>query len=234
MLLPVLVASGLSAAEALRIEILRGDGCNNNPIAGTATTPVVRVWDAAGRPVAGALVVFSPPRAGASVTFAGFPVDATALTDESGMAAASRLSPARADGPLEIAVLATHAGHSATAVVRQINLGVARRVDDNELTVIQRPAVREPGRKPSRGATIAVRIEDSAGRPVSSATVLFVLRKTAPGHRPEELASATVSASASGEAGATLARPRRGAGLEFMVRAEINGRRATRFFPVTR
>jgi hypothetical protein len=222
----------VDAAETLRIEVLRGDGANNNAISGAAMSPVVRVSGADGKPVAGALVVFSPPSAGASVVFAGFEADATALTDESGIAAAPRTRPAGANGPLEIRVVATHAGLSATAAIRQINLGLAVPPDDEqELTVVRRPAP-PVGRKRGRGATILVRVEDGKGRPVALAQVLFVLRKTAIGREPEELARQTSTSAANGEAGATLPAPSGNSVLEFMVRAEFNGRRATRFFPV--
>ena len=223
-----------AAAEALRIEVLRGDGANNNPGAGTATSPVVRVRNAAGRPVAGALVVFSPPQAGASVAFAGFPGDATALTDESGIAVAPRTHPAGANGPLEIRVTAIHAGRSATAAIRQINLGLAAATDDEqELTVVARPVPPATGRKRTRGPTLLVRVEDGKGRPVPLAKVLFVLCKGAGGSELEELARRTSVTAANGEAGTTLAAPSGDSRLEFMVQAEFNGRRATRFFPVT-
>jgi hypothetical protein len=222
------------AAEALHIERLRGDGANNNAIVGIGVSPVVRVSDAEGRPVGGALVVFSPPPAGARVAFAGFEADATALTDESGTAAAPPMRPAGANGPLEIRVMATYAGRSAAVAVRQINLGIAAMPDDErELTVVRRSAPLAPRRKRVRDATMLVRVEDGQGRPVPLAAVLFVLRKAPAGREPEELSRQTATSAANGDAGATLPAPPGDAGLEFMVRAEFNGRRATRFFAVT-
>ncbi|MGA2736182.1 MAG: hypothetical protein ABSG65_01895 [Bryobacteraceae bacterium] len=236
-LLLALPGNGRSyAAEALRIEVLRGDGANNNPAAAGEISAVVRVWDADGHPVAGALVVFSPPLAGASVVFAGFQSDATALTDDSGIAVAPRTRPAGANGPLEIRVTACWAGHSAAAVIRQINLGVgAVTHDERELNVVERAAPLPPGRRRVREATMLVRVEDGKGLPVASAKVLFVLRRAAGGSEPLDLGSQTATSATNGEADVTLTvpAPLGDSGLEFMVRAEFNGRRATRFFPVT-
>jgi len=222
------------AAGPLRIEVLRGDGANNNPTAGTATSPIVRIMDAEGHPVAKALVVFSPPPAGPSVAFAGLQAEATALTDDSGIAAAPRTRATGANGPFEVRVMATYAGLSATAAIRQINLGLRAMTDDEqELTVIQLPAPAPSSRKRVREKSLLVRVEDGKGRPTASAKVLFVLRRAASGNEPHDIASEMATSTANGEAGATLPAPTGSHALEFMVRADFNGRRATRFFPVT-
>jgi hypothetical protein len=218
----------------LRIDILRGDGGNNNPMIGTAATPVVQVRDGNGRPLAGALVVFNAPLSGATVIFAGFQGAATALTDDSGIAAASRLRPAGGNGPVEIRVTASHAGASGSAVIRQMNVGVVFPADlDQDLRIIALAAAAEPDAKHGRHATISVRVEDGKGQPAGSAKVTFSLRKPAPGHVPPELAQATLAAAANGEVTATLPVPARTSDLECMVRAEFHGHRATRFFPLT-
>ena len=85
-----LLAAGAEGPLALRVEAVRGDGANNNAGQGIATAPGVRVLDGNGRPVEGALVIFSPPEKGASVTFAGFDSEATATTDDSGVAVAPK------------------------------------------------------------------------------------------------------------------------------------------------
>ena len=55
-----------NAAFALRIEVLRGEGANNNAAQNLETTAVIRVLDARGVGVPNALVVFTGPDSGAT------------------------------------------------------------------------------------------------------------------------------------------------------------------------
>jgi hypothetical protein len=229
-----LLAAGAAAPLALRVEAVRGDGANNNATLGIATAPAVRVLDGNGQPVEGALVIFSPPEKGVSVTFAGYDSVATAITDDSGVAVAPPLRPKGGNGPLEIRVTASYGSELANCAIRQINLGVGGDAErERELDVVRLPEEVPASGQGPRGVEFLVRLDDGMGRPAASASVVFTLRRVRSGGKTEELSRV---ATASGEDGKALAlMPKRsGARLELVVQAEWNGRRATRYFPLNR
>jgi hypothetical protein len=214
-LFAILSASGRSADEALRIVVLRGEGANNNETTGSGTALAVQVLDAGWRPVTGALVVFSPPSIGPTVAFVGFPSEAVCLTNESGVAVAPRQRPDHANGPVEIGVMASHAGHIANAVIHEMNLGVGE-PDDEGLYVVRVPLPEgaDGGRPPEEG--LRVRIEDGRGRPVAAAAVVFVL--------------VTIQSRTDGEALAVLPKPSTKNRLRWIVLAELNAHRVSGFY----
>src|ERR1017187_474728 len=126
-LLPLLVGVAAAihpAAGAIRVEVLRGDGVNNNAILGEGTAPMVRVTDGNGNPVLDALVVFSAPESGASVDFGGSGPSAHGLTSDTGVVGTPPVRPVAGNGPVEIRVTASSSGQFANAIVHQMNLGV--------------------------------------------------------------------------------------------------------------
>jgi hypothetical protein len=217
------LGAAASVPGAMRIEVLRGDGANNNAAQGLGTSPAVRVLDAKGQPAAKVLVVFSAPESGASVQFAGEGSSATALTDESGVAVAPHLRPTGGNGPVEIRVMANLEGEFVNAVIHQMNLGTgADPHPERELSLVKLP----------EASGIAVRVEDGSGRAVPSATVVFVLRKVSGKGKTEELLRSVTTSNADGQARAAAPRRSGNARLEFMVQAESDGRRATDYFRV--
>lgn len=232
--LPLLLFAPVTSPvrAALRLEILRGEGSNNNAVQGTAISPAVRVLDEGGQPLAGVLVVFSPPAKGASLVFAGFDSDADALTDESGVAVAPHVRPTGGNGPVEIRVMASHAGEFANCVINQINLGVEGEAErEKELDIVRLPGVMPPGSKPATSGLL-IRVEDAKGSPVPLATVLFVLRRVGNDGKAEELSRMTITAGQDGEAFGTIPKRSGNGRLEFMVQAAEGGRRATRYFSI--
>ena len=227
-LLAVISAAGRGA---LQIEVLRGQGAINNALRGGATSPVVLVLDPEGLPVPSALVVFSPPAEGATVTFGGPDAAAAVITDESGVAVAPRTRPAGANGPLEIRVNASHSALLGYAVILQMNLGLGvSNHGEPELSVIRLPDVVGVHASNPRESTVLVRIEDSLGRAVASAEVQFELHKLSDGGKAQRLWARAVISSPNGEAALIVSRPTGHAKFELMVRAESGGRRATSYF----
>jgi hypothetical protein len=212
------------AAFALRIEVLRGEGANNNASQNLGTTPVVRVLDAGGAAVPGALVVFTSPDSGATVEFAGQGRSAQALTDESGIAAAPHVRPI-GNGPVEIRVMANLERDFANAVIHQMNLGAGNGPGrERELSLMRLPPAQAAAADPQAMA-LGIRVEDGTGRPVSSVAVLFVLRQDG-----KELWRTAIASNSTGEAFAGVPERYRQARLEFMVQAESEGRRVTDYF----
>jgi hypothetical protein len=235
-LLPLLVGVAAAihpAAGAIRVEVLRGDGANNNAILGAATSPMVRITDGNGNPVRDALVVFSAPESGASVDFGGSGPSAHGLTGDTGVVGAPPARPVAGDGPLEIRVVASQSGQFANAIVHQMNLGVngnAGRAQELDVVAVRREA--QAGTAPARSVDFAVRVEDGEGRPVPWAKVLLVLRRKGVGGKIEELDSQQGPSDETGQMAGQFTKLSVSGRLEFMVRAESDGRRATRYFPV--
>jgi len=222
-LLPVPVGA------TLRIEILRGEGANNNAATRTATSPVVRVWDASG-PLPDALVVFTAPETGASVVFSGSGGAGEAITDQSGTAASPHVQPVGANGPVSIRVMASKNKEFAQIVIHQMNLGLGENSSrDAELNIVQLPVDDTSGE--ARGLTFRVRVGDGRDRPVPGAAVVFALRKTDRSGSSVELWRAQFVSDERGEAQCTVPRRPGGARLEFEVRAALRDQAATRYFP---
>lgn len=228
--LAILAVSGRSADEAVRVVVLRGDGANNNETTGSRTALAVQVLDSGGRPAAGALVVFSPPLTGPTVAFVGFPSEAVCLTNESGVAVAPRQRPERANGPVEIGVMASYGGHIANGVIHEMNLGLGE-PEDEELYVVRVPLPDDPDGRRTPDETLRVRIEDGRGRPVAAAAVVLVLMKETGKSAVTEVGRVTTLSGADGEALAILPKPSSRSRLRWIVRAELNAHRVSGFYP---
>lgn len=225
-----LLLSPAMAAD-LRIEVLRGDGAFNNFAEHNVVSPVVRVLDQAGDPVVGALVVFMAADEGPRVEFSGYGASATVVTGPSGSAAAPGIRPAGGNGPVEIRVTAVRKAEFASAVIRQFNLGIGSEKDrEGELQIVFLPTATIPDGEMMSPIRVQLRIEDGRGRPVSKSRVTLHLLRIM-GGQPQEIASATVLSSETGDA--TLEMPRQvvRTRLEYQAVAESDGRKATRFFP---
>jgi len=226
----VLGFGALTLWGAVRIEVLRGEGSNNNAVEGVGVSPAVRVLDDSGKPVRGVLVVFSAPDQGASVSFGPEGASAHGLTDESGVMVAPPARPVGGNGPVEIRVMANQGAEFVNTIIHQMNLGVGPPKREQELNLVKVP---EPGAEPPHNLVLLrVRVEDGNGRPVPMATVSFVLRKLGNGGKAEEILRDTVSSGSNGEAVQSFPRRSGNQRLQFMVRAEAGGRRCTGYFGV--
>ncbi len=112
-------------AGQLKIEVLEGDGAQNDINAGTATAPKVRVLNESGNPVEGAEVVFQLPMGGPSGVFSGWVRTQTLRTDASGVAAASGLTPNEIAGDFNIKVTVTDGNSRGAATIPQTNVRIA-------------------------------------------------------------------------------------------------------------
>ena len=106
----------------LQIEVLEGEGAQNDIQAGVAVAPRVRVTDEAGNPVPNAEVVFSLPMGGPSGLFSGWVRTQTVRTDEDGVAAATAYTPNEIEGRFNIKVTATAGGRRGSIVISQSNV----------------------------------------------------------------------------------------------------------------
>jgi hypothetical protein len=177
-------------------------------------------------------VIFSPPEKGASVTFAGFDSEATATTDDSGVAVAPPVRPKGGNGPLVIRVTVSHGSELANCSIRQMNLGVGGDAErERELDVVRLVEDAPVAGRPFRDGAFLVRVDDGTGRPASMALVLFILRRASGGGKTKEISRAAATSGADGKALARMPRPSSGR-LELVVLAERNGSRATRYFPL--
>jgi hypothetical protein len=231
MALALLLMQNVAAAGGLKIEVLRGDGANDNPTLGVSVSPVVRVLDASGRPVPEAMVVFTSPTSGPSVEFGTQGAAAETVTDESGVAICPRPRPVGGNGPVEIRITASYGGEFAHFVVHQMILGVGDAASrEAELSMVK---LAEPAGSPSsRRSTLRVKIEDGKGRQVTSAKVLFILRKLASGGKTQEVSRVLAQSDTAGEAVGEAPRPSGNVRLEFCVTAVSGGRSVTAYFPV--
>jgi hypothetical protein len=109
----------------VRVEVLEGNGAINNIRTRTAREPVVRVTDATGAAVSGAVVTFVLPAIGAGGSFADGEKVLSIRTEEDGRAVASGLKPNGVVGQFQIRVNATHEGRSASATIVQTNASPA-------------------------------------------------------------------------------------------------------------
>jgi hypothetical protein len=109
-------------APKLRIVVLAGEDGLNDIQQGTAVTPSVRVEDESGRPIAGAVVVFTAPDTGPSAVFSDGTRSLLVHTDARGEATARGLRPSASEGPFQLRVDATYRGGRTTAMIRQTNV----------------------------------------------------------------------------------------------------------------
>lgn len=143
-----------SAADYLTVSVAEGEGAINTTGRGTSRPTVVRVQDAKGAPVEGAVVSFLLPRDGPSGTFPNGTRNLSVTTDNLGRAVAAGFTPNDVTGDLEIKVIVTLHGAVAHAIVHQTNSGAAQAV---------------PAGTPASGVT------PSAAKKKSSNTMLLVL-----------------------------------------------------------
>jgi hypothetical protein len=124
-LILLLPGTGLNAQAPpppqLQITILDGEGALNNIKQQTAREPIVQVEDENHKPVAGALVIFSLPQSGPSGTFAGGSIEFDGVTDASGHATATGLTPNSIAGKYQIQVTVKYHGLTAHATINQSN-----------------------------------------------------------------------------------------------------------------
>lgn len=217
----------LLAAQNLRIEILRGAASNNNTAAATIVTPAVRVKDAAGKPVAGALVVFTAPFAGPSVDFGGDGPLAHAQTDESGSAVAPRPRAVGGNGPVEIEIVAEKGADSAHESLIQMNIGLDSPavVEDLNVTLF---GIASSQHKADHNR-VNLRVALGENKPAAKATVECILRAVKPSGETDELLRITALSDDTGLAVCEFNR-RGGANTDLVVRATLDGRSATRYF----
>jgi len=155
------------------------------------------------------------------------------LSSETGVVGAPAVRPVSGNGPVEIRVTASQAGQFANAVIHQMNLGVggeAARAQELDVVEVRRDP--PPGTPGGRSLDFAVRVEDGDGHPVQWATVVLVLRKVGAGGKIEELDRQQGPTSETGQLMGEFTKLSTAGTLEFMVRADFNGRRATRYFRV--
>jgi len=220
----------LHSSADVRIEILRGNGTNNNAIRGASIAPAVRVLDSVGQPIRGALVVFTAPQSGASVTFGQEGFSAQGLTDEAGVVVAPSVRPVGDDGPVAIQVVVSQGGQFFNAVIHEMNLGVKKLTASQELDLLNISEPEPEPHSPPGVHHLRVRVEDGVGRPVPMATVWFVLRRIGSGGKIEEVSQDVTTSGIDGSAVTTIPRKSGNRSWQFMVRAEQGGRRTTAYF----
>jgi protocatechuate 3,4-dioxygenase beta subunit len=167
-----LCLAGPASAAGIHIETTAGSGFNNR-VGVRTQSPVVRVTDDAGKPVSGAVVIFTAPATGPSVEF-GNAFTAQAVTDESGTAIAPSARPVGGDGPVSIAIMVEKDGSVTNGLVSQMNLGFSPTdvSGDMEISVL-------PESKQERGSAgkriLRMRVTDAHGRAVAGAKVSITL-----------------------------------------------------------
>jgi hypothetical protein len=128
-LLPFPANAGALAQQAaggpLQVVVVEGEGSINNIREMTMRSPVVRVVDAAGKPVPGAAVSFTTPAMGASAIFVDGGNQATVTTDDKGIARVQGMRPNNIVGNFDIRVTASQGGNRATARIAQTNAAPA-------------------------------------------------------------------------------------------------------------
>jgi hypothetical protein len=119
----LLVGCLLAQAQesAVGIQVVEGDGAINSIRLRRAHDPVVRVVDAGGEPVAGAVVTFLLPATGPSGSFGESGLSLTVQTDSRGMAAGRGLRPNGIAGQFRMRVTTSWQGVPAAATLVQTN-----------------------------------------------------------------------------------------------------------------
>jgi hypothetical protein len=120
--LPAWQASPAATSEGLKIVVVRGDGNKNNIRLKSAEDLVVKVMDAAEKPVSGAEVVFQVPPNGPSGRFYDWLQTQTVKSDTDGMAKVAGFAPNDEPGKWHMRVSAQQGARSATALVPQVNI----------------------------------------------------------------------------------------------------------------
>jgi hypothetical protein len=112
----------IGESGGLKIVVVQGEDAKNNVRTKVAVPPVVEVQDDAGKPVAGAEVVFQLPMTGPSGVFNGWVKTQTARTDEQGRATVTGYAPNDEEGRFNMKVTAKSGTKTATAVIPQSNV----------------------------------------------------------------------------------------------------------------
>jgi hypothetical protein len=123
-------------AGKLTVEVLAGEGAQNDIKAKTATAPKVKVLDESGNPVDGAEVVFSLPMGGPSGMFSGWVRSQTLRTDANGEAMVSAYAPNEIEGQFAIKVKATSGNNVGAAVISQANVMPAGKKSNKKWIII--------------------------------------------------------------------------------------------------
>jgi hypothetical protein len=133
---PAPAAEPAAPAGKLTVEVLAGEGAQNDIRARTATPPKVKVLDASGNPVDGAEVVFSLPMGGPSGMFSGWVRSQTLRTDANGEALVSAYAPNEIEGQFAIKVRATSGNNAGAAVISQANVMPAARKSNKKWIIL--------------------------------------------------------------------------------------------------
>lgn len=115
-LVPVSAQTG-----TLQVTVSEGDGAFNNIRKHLGRDVRVEVRDDAGQPVVGALVTFTAPAIGPSVSFGKSQNIFQTKTDAAGVAATTGLAPNASEGRFNIRVAAESQGRSGAATLAQTN-----------------------------------------------------------------------------------------------------------------
>lgn len=118
-----LPAQAPAPAEGLRMTVVEGEGVMNNTRQRRPIPLTVLVTNAAGAPVARAMVSFNVVEQGPAGTFVGATRSATVPTNEQGRASV-RFQPNDVPGKIEIRINVTHETQSARATITQFNMAV--------------------------------------------------------------------------------------------------------------
>ncbi len=222
----------LAEAPPLQIQVIKGNGANNNAVAMTSGTIIVRVTSASGEIIPDALVVFTAPDQGASVNFGGDGSAAQCITDESGLAVAPHIRATGGNGPVLIKVLATKKGATGSASIYQMNLGVKDGTTPAEFLEIMVLSGPSPADGKSTSSSFQIRVSDASGRPVGGAAVQVRQKKPdSASHRSEDAVLEGVT-DVSGEFAASMSYRKGHAPREYQIKATRNGLSATRYLSV--
>jgi len=106
-----------------QILVIGGEGSINNVKQRTAREPIVEVRDRNNRPVAGAVVLFEAPHAGASGTFTGGSPALRVTTNAQGRAVGQGFRPNNVQGNFSVNVSVTVDGVTQTTLINMTNAG---------------------------------------------------------------------------------------------------------------
>ena len=127
----------LAAQESpLHLVVLEGDGAINNIRSPRAKEPVVRVEDSKNQGVAGAVVTFLLPTAGAGAVFGDGGSSLTLTTDDRGEAMARGLHANRIPGTFQIRVTASRSGRTAAASIGQTNVDPGAHTSSRTIAIL--------------------------------------------------------------------------------------------------
>lgn len=118
-------AMGQSAAPALNITIVEGEGAINNVRQRAARETIVEITDENRKPVAGAVVIFTAPGSGPGGVFGSGSRILRVVSDQNGRAVAQGYRANSTPGEYNIEVEATHQGRQGRTLISQRNAKIA-------------------------------------------------------------------------------------------------------------